>query len=68
MAYISGYFIQNNFFKIILNVDLYKHHIISIILLIIGFLPMTISGIINIIKENQAWYLLFIFQKIFYFH
>ena len=51
------------FLKIILKVDLYKHHIFSFILLIIGFLPITISGIINIAKENHAWYLLFIIPK-----
>ena len=51
------------FLKIILKVDLYKHHIFSIILLIIGFLPMDISGIINIAKENHAWYILFLIPK-----
>ena len=51
------------FLKIILKADLYKHHIFSIILLIIGFLPMTISGIINITKENHAWYLLFLIPR-----
>ena len=36
--------------KIFLKIDLYKHHKLSIILLILSFLPMTIFGIYDSIK------------------
>ena len=43
------------FSKIILKTKILKHHCISTIIFVIGFLPMTIFGIIYI-KESSCWY------------
>ena len=49
--------------KKILKTNLYKHHFISILLIFIGFLPMTIGGIIDIVKNKLSLYLIFIIPR-----
>ena len=51
------------FLKKILKTSLYKHHIVSIILIIIGFLPMTIGGIIDLVKSEHSSYLFAIIPR-----
>ena len=51
------------FMKIILKIDLHKHHKFSIILLILGFLPMTIQGIIDIIDLHVLSSLIFLIPR-----
>lgn len=53
------------FSRIILKTKIYKHHYFSIIVCLIGFLFMSISDIIYVIKIDweKLYYLLFIFPK-----
>ena len=51
------------FLKKILKTGLYKHHIVSIILIIIGFLPMTLGGIIDLVKSKHSSYLIAIIPR-----
>ena len=51
------------FLKKILKTGLYKHHIVSIILIIIGFFPMTLGGIIDLVKSKHSSYLLAIIPR-----
>ena len=48
------------FSKIILKTRLYKHHLISLIIFFIGFLPMSIYGILN---PNNYLYIFLVFIK-----
>lgn len=51
------------FSKIILKTKILRHHCISTIIFVIGFLPMTIFGIIYI-KDSSYWYhILFLIPK-----
>ena len=47
------------FIKIFLKLDLHKHHKLSILLLIISFLPMTIGGIYHVVENHCSSYLIF---------
>jgi len=47
------------FSKIILKTRLYKHHIISLIIFVIGFLPLTLCGFIN----SLNFYILLVFFR-----
>ena len=40
------------FIKIFLKLNLHKHHKLSILLLIISFLPMTIGGIYHVVENH----------------
>ena len=51
------------FMNKILKTKLEKHHIVSVFLLLIGFLPMTIDGIIDVPHSNCAMYLFFIIPR-----
>ena len=51
------------FMKIILKVDLHKHHKFSIILLTIGFLPMTIGGIYHVVDSGTSSSLIFLIPR-----
>ena len=51
------------FMKLFLKIDLYKHHKFSIILLIIGFLPITIGGIYYIVHNGASSSLIFFIPR-----
>ena len=56
---LSRIFLMNK----ILKIKLEKHHKVSVFLLLIGFLPMTIGGILNVAGSNCAMYLFFIIPR-----
>ena len=51
------------FMKIILKIDLHKHHKFSIILLLIGFLPMSIKGIYDLENSGGLSSLIFLIPR-----
>ena len=51
------------FMKIILKIDLHKHHKFSILLLIIGFLPMSIKGFYDLEKSGVLSSLIFLIPR-----
>ena len=55
------------FLNKILKIDLYKHHKISIIFLIVGFIPLIIRGIYDTINHRCGFYLLFFIPRNIFF-
>ena len=51
------------FMKLFLKINLHKHHKFSIILLVIGFLPMTIGGIYCIVDNKALPSLIFLIPR-----
>ena len=51
------------FMNIILKIDLHKHHKFSILLLIIGFLPMSIKGFYDLEKSGVLSSLIFLIPR-----
>ena len=51
------------FSRLILKTKLYKHHILSIAIIVIGFIPMMTYGIIDINEKNDWIHILFLFPQ-----
>ena len=58
---ISRYF----FSRLFLNSYFYKHHILSIVLTCIGFIPLMIRNLFNIFNDITSFIIIYLFQYIF---
>ena len=65
------FIIRHIFSRYILKTKLYKHHIISLFICLIGFTFMTASDIMTIIDQRKSvkilFYILFIFLRVIFF-